>query len=253
MKNKTIYVAHRGSKLGKGVENTYHAYMDGVENGFQALETDIRVSSDGVYFASHDPNLTRLTNNSPVKTDIDVNQCKFAEIKDIELSEMYHDELRSGDKICLFEEYLDICSKHNVIPIIELKWTTGIYSDNLKVNNFDYSNLDGLVKLIYKYKLEKTAYIMTSMLGCLEYVQKNYPEIKLQWLCNHLVKYVMPWCAERGINIDVEYQFCDKEVVDYCHSHNLLVNIWTLDDESLLQHYLDLGVDMITTNIIKPR
>ena len=62
-----------------------------------------------------------------------------------------------------------------------------------------------------------------------------------------------PRPAKRGINIDVEYSYCDQEVVDFCHKHNLLVNIWTLDDESLLDKYLDMGVDMITTNVIKPR
>ena len=250
---KIIYVAHRGSKLGEGVENTKRAYVDGATHGYQALETDIRVTKDGVYIASHDPSLTRLTLNSDVKTDIDVNNANYSEFKDIILSEYFKDKLRTGDKICLFDEYLDVCKEYNVIPIIELKWTNGIYSSNDDPNNHDYSNLDGLIKKVYEHGLEKEAYIMTSMMGCLEYVQDHYPDMKLQWLCNKLCKAHLPWAAKRGINIDVEYSYCDQEVVDFCHKHNLLVNIWTLDDESLLDKYLDMGVDMITTNVIKPR
>ena len=253
MNKKVIYVAHRGSKLGKGVENTHRAYMDGVEHKYQALETDIRVTKDGVYVISHDNTLTRLTQNSDKHYDFDVNQSNYNDIKDIELSEIFKDELRSGDKICLFEDYLDICKKNNVIPIIELKWANGIYSDNTDPNNHDYSNLDGVIELVKKYGLEDTAYIMTSMLGCLDYVHKKYPNIKLQWLCNRMTKLIMPWCAERGINIDVEYTYCDEEVVKYCHDHGLLVNIWTLDNEELLDKYLNMGVDMITTNTIVPR
>lgn len=248
-----IYVGHRGSKLGNGVENTKEAYLDGVKAGYQALETDVRVTLDQVFIASHDPNLTRLTTNSKIKSDIDVNNSNYDDFKDIELSEIYQGELRSGGYICLFDEYLDICKQNNMIPIIELKWTNGIYSSNDDFNNHDYSNIDELIQKIYNHGLENDAYVMTSMLGCLDYVHKKYPNIKLQWLCNKLTKTYLPYCAERGINLDVEYTQCDEEVMKFAKEHNMLVNIWTLNDETLLQHYLDLGVDMITTDCIKPR
>ena len=41
-----------------------------------------------------------------------------------------------------------------------------------------------------------------------------------------------------------------KELVDKFHSKNLLVNIWTLNDEALLDKYLEMGVDMITSDFI---
>jgi RNase P/RNase MRP subunit p30 len=35
--------------------------------------------------------------------------------------------------------------------------------------------------------------------------------------------------------------------------YNQIINIWTLDDESLLENFLNMEVDMLTTNYIPPR
>ena len=141
MSKKTIYVGHRGTKLGLGVENTKEAYLEAARLGYQAIETDIRVTLDKKYICCHDENLIRLTRNSSKKTAINVQECHFKDIKDLELTEITNGVKRVG-KICTFDEYLDICKEYNCIPIIELKWTNGIYSSNDDFNNANYSNLD---------------------------------------------------------------------------------------------------------------
>lgn len=252
MSKKVIYVGHRGTKLGVGVENTKEAYLEAARLGYQALETDIRVTLDQVYIACHDENLTRLTRNSKVKTNINVQECHFKDIKDLELTEITNGVKRVG-KICLFDEYLDICKEYNCIPVIELKWTNGIYSSNDDFNHANYSNLDGLIKKVYEHGLENDAYIMTSMIGCLEYVKKNYPNMKLQWLCNLRTKEFMGHVGKLGIHLDIQYNMLDEEVLENAKKYNQLINIWTLDDESLLDKYLDMDIDMVTTNYIPPR
>ena len=49
MSKKVIYVGHRGTKLGIGVENTLDAYIEAAKLGYQAIETDIRVTLDKEY------------------------------------------------------------------------------------------------------------------------------------------------------------------------------------------------------------
>ena len=44
MSKKVIYVGHRGTKLGVGVENTIEAYLEAAKLGYGAIETDIRVT-----------------------------------------------------------------------------------------------------------------------------------------------------------------------------------------------------------------
>ena len=204
------------------------------------------------YICCHDENLIRLTRNSSKKTTINVQECHFRDIKDLELSEITNGVKRIG-KICTFDEYLSICKEYNCIPIIELKWTNGIYSSNDNFEHANYSNLDGLVEKIYNHNLQETAVIMTSMIGCLLYVKEKYPNIKLQWLCNALTKGFMEFVGQKGIDLDVQYLMLDDEVLANAKKYNQIINIWTLDDESLLDKYLEMGVDMVTTNYIAPK
>lgn len=56
--------AHRGGALtggNSGVENSLAAFAYAYELGFRFLETDVRCTADGVPYACHDKNLSRLT------------------------------------------------------------------------------------------------------------------------------------------------------------------------------------------------
>ncbi|UQX86673.1 glycerophosphodiester phosphodiesterase [Jatrophihabitans telluris] len=58
-----IAYAHRGFSPA-GAENSLAAFRAAVELGFHYLETDSRVSADGVAFAFHDDRLDRVTNST---------------------------------------------------------------------------------------------------------------------------------------------------------------------------------------------
>lgn len=66
---KNLVVGHRGmSEAGDVVEHTMAAYTRAVECGVDALEISCHRTSDGVWFASHDPTLERLGGPStPIK------------------------------------------------------------------------------------------------------------------------------------------------------------------------------------------
>jgi glycerophosphoryl diester phosphodiesterase len=55
-----LAIAHRGG-AGLGVENTVETFARSVSLGFDYLETDVRVTSDGVLVAFHDDRLSRVT------------------------------------------------------------------------------------------------------------------------------------------------------------------------------------------------
>lgn len=54
-----VWISHRGFKA-SAVENTVEAFRAATKLGFQALETDLRLSADGHIVLHHDPTLARL-------------------------------------------------------------------------------------------------------------------------------------------------------------------------------------------------
>ena len=133
---------------------------------------------------------------------------------------------------------------------------TVIFTNNkMKINNkLTLSKTRKLVKnvdnKIKEYGLINKCYIISFMSGCIEYIKNNYSNIKLQWLCSSNVNDNLDWCLENGVDIDINFNYCTKELVDKFHQNGLKVNIWTLNDETLLEKYLDMGVDMITSDWI---
>jgi glycerophosphoryl diester phosphodiesterase len=59
---RPLVIAHRGHSA-RHVENTLEAYRAAVAAGADLVETDARMTADGVVIASHDPDLTRLAGN----------------------------------------------------------------------------------------------------------------------------------------------------------------------------------------------
>ena len=66
--------AHRGGALlpaNRGIENTLTAFRNAVELGYRYLETDVHTSRDGVVYAFHDVELTRMTGTVSAFRDLD--------------------------------------------------------------------------------------------------------------------------------------------------------------------------------------
>lgn len=249
VEKKVLFIGHRGTSSKGGVENTLSAFKTALKLGFDGIETDVRVTLDNQFIVFHDNTLERLTNFSSKKSLIDVNKATFKELEMVQLSQKVNEKV-VFDKVTLFKDYLAICKKNQKIPVIELKWTNGINSSNDNSENYDFSNLDRLVEMIQDYGLFDKAYIMTSMVGCLLYLREKYKVLKLQLLCSSKVEEYISICLKNNINLDVNFEFCTKEIVDLFHSAGLLVNIWTLNDKTLLNKYLEMGVDMITSDTI---
>ena len=233
---KPMFVGHRGS--GQGLENSVESFTIGAKRGYQYLETDWKLTKDKQFVCSHDDDTKRLGGTLTLAGST------LAELQAETLI-----QTRSGVKytgrLCSAKEYLDVCREYNVIPVIELKWTTGI-------NSNDQSNIPMLIKFIEDNGFRNKCVILTSMKPCLEYIRKNYPDIELQFLTGQYWANHFDWCVEHGIDVDIQTGYFDKNTIDKFHDAGLDVNIWTANSNTDYKKYGDWGVDFITTDHLDP-
>ena len=220
-----------------GVMNTAEAYTNGVDHyGYQGLECDVRVTADGYYVISHDETTNAVGGNLTVASST------LAQLQ----AETYT-QTRGGvtytGHICTVAEYLDICIEKNVIPVVELKWTTGI-------NNNDMSKFPGLAALIEEKGLTNKAIILTSMRNSLEYVRTNFPALKCQFLCNSNWATHFDWIVQWGLMPSIQAGCLDKYTVKKFHDKGLEVAVWTVNSLANYKLYGEMGVAMITCDYL---
>lgn len=227
-----VLVGHRGSLY--GVENTCESFENGIKLGYDFLETDVRVTADSIIVCSHDEDNYRLGGS------LKIADSKFEELKAQNLRQKRR-TLSFNGNIASFEEYLDICKDGGVKPLIELKWSTGI-------NSNDFSNIPLLVKLLDEKGFRDSCIIITSMKPCLEHIRLNYPDIKLQFLTGQYWRNHFEWCKEWNIDADIQRGHFDEGDIKKFHEAGLKVNVWTVNDRDDIQRFIDMGCDYITTD-----
>ena len=80
-KNGVKMIAHRGLS-GIERENTCPAFVAAGNRSYFGIETDVHVTRDGKFVIIHDETITRV---SLGESNLNVEECTFDEIKDVEL------------------------------------------------------------------------------------------------------------------------------------------------------------------------
>ncbi len=234
---RPLMVGHRGSNI--GVENSVQSFTEGAKRGYEFLETDFKVTKDRQLVCSHDDDTSRLGDKN-----VSIAGGTLAEIQAVNLTQTRGGVTYTG-RVCSAQEYLDVCKEYNVRPLIELKWATGI-------NSNDCSNIPMLIKFIEDNGFRDKCIILTSMKPCLEYIRKNYPDIELQFLTGQYWASHFDWCVSLGIDADIQAGYFDKTTVQKYHDAGLKVNMWTTNTNDGYTQYGNWGCDFITTDNLIP-
>ncbi len=231
MATQPVLVGHRGSV--HGVENTLAAFINGAAR-YPYLECDVRMTADSSFVISHDESTKRLGGKLTVAEST----------LDSLLAENYlqkRGDLTYAGRMITVEDYLGVCKENNVRPLIELKWTPGI-------NNNDQSMLPALLKVVENAGLIDSCIVLTSMKPCLEFIMKNYPAVKVQFLGGAKWKESLQWILDNKIDVDLAHTAVSADDVKMLHDNGLKVNVWTVDDPDRAAELTAMGVDFITTN-----
>ncbi len=235
-------LGHRGSVW--GVENTEEAFLNGVKAGYSLLETDVKVTKDGVYICFHDDNLERLGGDA--MASIVIAETNWADLKDIEFKQRRQGRDYRG-KICTLERFLEICKANNVTPVIDLKKTVGF-------NQTDYSKAAALVKYV-EATFGSNVVFLSSQHNCLKEIRKTSANVTLQRSSTTngvMADDVLSFCKTNkvnfGVNLDAgsQYQTMSVDHVKKAHGAGLKIGVYTVKNYADLKKYQDMGVDNIT-------
>lgn len=150
-------VAHRGYALCP--ENTLIAYKEARLHGYLGAEADVRFTSDGIPVLLHDATLNRTARNSDgttLSSTVYIHQITYADALTYDFG-IYKGSQYAGTKIPKFEDYLSLCKKIGLTPVIDLKETTR-------------SEAGILVDLVNKHGLSDKAMWVSSTVNGLRYI-----------------------------------------------------------------------------------
>lgn len=233
---RPIVVGHRGSDI--GVESSREALENGARRGYPFLESDLKVAADGSYVLCHDDSLGRFGSHRVVT------KSTLAELQSDTLSQTRWGNDYTG-RLATLGDMLEVCREYGCRPLIELKWATGI-------NSNDTSGIPALIEYLDSMGMRDRCMILTSMKPCLEFIRANYPDVELQLLVQTRVDENFDWCVEHNMGIDIRHDAVTPEVVERFHAAGLPVNVWTVNDPDRFAYFESIGCDYITTDSLPP-
>ena len=229
-----LVAAHRGDK-NNSFENTMPAFKMAIEKGSDMIETDVRLTKDGVLVLCHDESLKRTGG-------VDIL------IKDLTYDELQQYNVGGDELFCnvpLLEDLLKLLVKEDIMLNLEIKE----YNRN---GNDDRCRecIEKCVEMIEKYNLGDNMVFNSFDAYVLEYIDEKYNG-------KYLLHGFYPY--ERMFNVTrnpEDYLYCacnysdrEKESYDYLIEKNIEPWIGAgVKEKDHLEECISYGARLITTN-----
>lgn len=227
-------VAHRGMRS-VAPENTTASFIEAGNHGYWGAECDVYRTKDGVWIISHDSHTYRMMDKSAF-----IEKKTYEELMDMNVDNGVNIDKYEDLKICSLEEYLDICKKYNMTPVIELKGK----------NNTEYYN--EIVELANQFEVNPV-YISFHI--------ENLQTMRRLTQCE--MYYLVQKISEDDIQDAKSIENCgidfngnkDKnfksDIIKKCQDAGLELGAWTINEEDALQKLEQYGITLITTDCIE--
>ncbi|MFF2369313.1 glycerophosphodiester phosphodiesterase [Agromyces sp. NPDC058110] len=224
--------AHRGLAL-DAPENTLLAFERGLEAGAGYLETDVRLTRDGVVVIAHDATIDRVAGTSAV-------------VADLTLAELTAVELGSGQTFCTLADALerfpvarfniDVKVAEAVLLAAEVIRSAAA-SDRVLLTSFSDARRRRLAELVPGVA---TSVGQAGVIGA----------VLSSWLGSPAL---LRRALRGAVALQVPERFgalriVSRRFVRLAHAAGVEVHVWTVNDPADMERLLDLGVDGLVTD-----
>ena len=222
---KTQVIAHRGYwDTPNNAQNSITALKAAQAIPVYGSEFDVNMTSDGVMVVSHGPKLEEIP---------DVQKAIYKEVKRV--------RLKNGEKVPTLKHYLKQGKKGKIKLIFELKvHPSGRVEDEAVRKS---------VEMVKKFNLKNSEveFISFSLEACRQ-LAKLMPGYMVQYLNGKIPPKELKEMGIMGLDYHYSNFVQHPEWVKQAHDLGMIVNVWTVNKEEMMQQMIDLGVDYITTD-----
>lgn len=228
-------VAHRGMRS-VAPENTTASFDEAGKHGYWGAECDVYRTKDGVWVISHDRHTYRMMDKSAF-----VEKKTYDELMAMKVDNGVNIDKYKDLKMCSLEEYLEICKKYKMTPVIELKGK----------NNTEHYN--EIVDLVNQYKID-VVYI-SFHLENLKAMRNLDTSSKMYYLVQKIsekdiedARSILDCGIDFNGNKEANFK---NDILKKCRDQGLDLGAWTIDDPDVMKKLEDNGVTLITTDSIE--
>ena len=223
-------IGHRGASALEP-ENTIPSFNRAAKIGAWGVEADIYVLKDGNIVVFHDSNVERMTNGTG-----EIKNMNLIEVKSLNIDSGNNISIYNNLKIPTLDEYLNCCVENKLTPIIEFK----------AVN---VENVKEIVDKIKKYGLEDNTIIISTSYEWIRYIREYSDKIQFQYLNDITIENINLLKKYGNYGIDIKIDKITKDKVDLAHLNGAKVNVWTVNSRNDINRFIEMGVDMITSDL----
>lgn len=241
--NNICYVAHRGYTK-YAPENSIPAFEAAGREGFQAVECDIHETAKDKkgkrrFVIMHDQTLNRMCGLSGKN----VYQKKLTYKK---IRSKYH--IKTGNNIESYtkkqlripslEEYLSICKRYHMKPVIEIKQK--MKKDTIK----------RLYQSLKKAKMQDQAVVTCKYKQQLTYMRKYAHKMPLEYVRHDFTQNDLSWMKKYHINVSIDKNILSDDMIQLFETNNIKINIWTINNKDQLYNFTNKGIKIVTSDDI---
>jgi glycerophosphoryl diester phosphodiesterase len=211
-------MAHRGASRAER-ENSIAAFHRAREMGADAVELDVRRTSDGALVVHHNPHLAdgRL-------------------IADLAAAEL-------PDEVPTLSAALDACAG---------MWVNVEIKNDESEPDFDPTDsiADETMALLVARDTDDQWLISSFRIETVDRCRAIAPHIRTAWLTVAVPDDVVATVTARGhVALHPWVGMLTREHLDACHAAGIAVNTWTCDDPERMAELIEWGIDGICTNV----